>query len=602
MNTTEQNSLSRRKWLAAASTVVASAGSGLLVANAKAAAPEKIILSGSPGARIYDIRDFGAKGDGVTLDTKALQSAIDACSKDQGGTVLVPAGTFVIGTTELKSNVTLHIAAQGILLGSVHGPDYFAADAIPLHGDSTLEDGNTGLLFAVNAENVTVEGPGMIDGRGSQFHGPKRGDPSPAGISGSHRPYHLMFYQCKHLRIRDIFLKDCAFHSMRIVQCSYAWFSGIHLRSRVISNNDGFHFISCEYMHVSNCDIQCQDDACALFGSCKFVTVTDCTFSTRWSVFRFGGGVAENIAVSNCIMDVVFGCPIKLRGGANSRFENMSFSNLTMNHVTGPISIGLGARRRRSEIPASGQTNAVTGAISGANTNALSNTSTNNFPGGFAPEPTPEDLAQATGIIRNISFSGIRAMVVKPFPLPESEWTSNYNPGEVFSCIGLNAVGAGWLENISFDDIHITFPGGGTAEQAAVRDVPKAIGEYYAAGVFPAYALYARQVRGLTLNNVRFEMAAPDLRPAIVFDHVSDASVNGLSVQGNQEAESVLRFIESKDVLMSATKLLKPASIFLQVEGAANEGIVMDGGDISKAATPLAFKNGASEKSVKLRA
>jgi hypothetical protein len=602
MNTTEQNSLSRRKWLAAASTVVASAGSGLLVANAKAAAPEKIILSGSPGARIYDIRDFGAKGDGVTLDTKALQSAIDACSKDQGGTVLVPAGTFVIGTTELKSNVTLHIAAQGILLGSVHGPDYFAADAIPLHGDSTLEDGNTGLLFAVNAENVTVEGPGMIDGRGSQFHGPKRGDPSPAGISGSHRPYHLMFYQCKHLRIRDIFLKDCAFHSMRIVQCSYAWFSGIHLRSRVISNNDGFHFISCEYMHVSNCDIQCQDDACALFGSCKFVTVTDCTFSTRWSVFRFGGGVAENIAVSNCIMDVVFGCPIKLRGGANSRFENMSFSNLTMNHVTGPISIGLGARRRRSEIPASGQTNAVTGAISGANTNALSNTSTNNFPGGFAPEPTPEDLAQATGIIRNISFSGIRAMVVKPFPLPESEWTSNYNPGEVFSCIGLNAVGAGWLENISFDDIHITFPGGGTAEQAAVRDVPKAIGEYYAAGVFPAYALYARQVRGLMLNNVRFEMAAPDLRPAIVFDHVSDASVNGLSVQGDKDAESVLRFIESQDVLLSATKLLKPASIFLQVEGAANAGITLDGGDISKAAAPLAFKNGASEKAVKLRA
>ena len=240
MNTTEQNSLSRCKWLAAASTVVASAGSGLLVANAKAAEPGKIISSGSPGARIYDIRDFGAKGDGVTPDTKALQSAIDACSKGQGGTVLVPAGTFVIGTTELKSNVTLHIAAQGILLGSVHGPDYFAADAIPLHGDSTLEDGNTGLLFAVNAENVTVEGPGMIDGRGSQFHGPKRGDPSPAGISGSHRPYHLMFYQCKHLRIWDIFLKDCAFHSMRIVQCSYAWFSGIHLRSRVISNNDGF--------------------------------------------------------------------------------------------------------------------------------------------------------------------------------------------------------------------------------------------------------------------------------------------------------------------------------------------------------------------------
>lgn len=603
MKDTAPSNFSRRQWLASASTVAAAAGTGLLPGNARAAEPEKVIASGSPGARIYDIRDFGAKGDGQTLDTAALQAAIDACHKDQGGTVLVPAGVFVIGTTELKSNVTLHIAAQGVLLGSVHGPDYFAAEAIPLHGDATLEDGNTGLLFAVNAENITVEGPGMIDGRGSQFHGPVRGAPSPAGISGSHRPYHLMFYRCKHLRIRDIFLKDCAFHSMRIVQCSYAWFNGIHLRSRVISNNDGFHFISCEYMHVSNCDIQCQDDACALFGSCRFVTVTDCSFSTRWSVFRFGGGTAENIAVSNCIIDVVFGCPIKLRGGPDSRFENLSFSNLIMNHVTGPISISLGPRgRRRHPAPvANGQANSMSGAVSGAETNAVSNAATNHLPGGFAPEPTTAELAESTGVIRNISFNNIRATVVKPFPLPDSEWKSNYNPGEVFSCIGLNAVGTGFLENISFNDVHVTFPGGGTAEQAAVRDVPKAIGEYYAAGVFPAWALYARQVRGLTLNNVRFEIAASDLRPAVVFDHVSDAAVNGLSVQGDKNAESVLRFIESQDVLLSATKLLRPAKAFLQVEGAASASIVLDGGDILKAATPLAFQNGASEKSVKRR-
>lgn len=586
---TEQSPLSRRKWLAAASTVAASAGAGFLASKSSAAEPEKIISSGSPGARVYDIRDFGAKGDGVTLDTKALQAAIDACHKDQGGIVLVPAGTFVIGTTELKSNVTLHIAAQGVLLGSGHGVDYFPAAAIPLHGDSTLEDGNTGLLFAVNAENITVEGPGLIDGNGMQFRGLNRGDPSPAGISGAKRPYHLMFYRCQNLRIQNIRLKDCAFHSMRIVQCSYAWFTGIHLRSRVISNNDGFHFISCEYMHVANCDIQCQDDACALFGSCKFITVSDSSFSTRWSVFRFGGGIVENVVVSNCIMDTVFGCPIKLRGGANSRFENMAFRNLIMNHVTGPISICLGPRRRRSDNVPNGQTNSIP------------TVATNSLPGGFESEPSPEDLALETGIVRNISFSGIRATVVKPFPLPESEWKSGYNPGEVFSCIGLNAVGTGFLENISFDDVHITFPGGGTAEQGAVRDVPRAIGEYYAAGVFPAYALYARQVRGLTLNNVRFEIVTSDLRPAVVFDHVSDASVNGLSVQGDRGAESVLRFIESQDVLMSATRLLKPASVFLQVEGAANENITIDGGDLSKATTPVAFKNDAAEKSVKLR-
>jgi len=580
MNTNEQNSLSRRKWLAAASTVVASAGTGLLAANASAAEPEKIISSGSPGARIYDLRDFGAKGDGVTLDTAALQAAIDACHKDQGGTVLVPAGVFVIGTVELKSNVTLHIAAQGVLLGSDDGKQYYAADAIPLHGDSTLEDGNVGLLFAVNAENVTVEGPGMIDGRGARFRSAVRGGPTPAGISGSHRPYHLMFYQCKNLTVRDIFLKDSAFHSMRIVQCTFAWFSGIHLHSRVIHNNDGFHFISCEYVHVTNCDIQCQDDACALFGSCKFVTVTNCSFSTRWSVFRFGGGVAENITVSNCLIYETYGCPVKMRCSPGSRFENISFANLVLKDVTGPFSIGNGPRRRRPPETQPG---------------AVPNTQTN------APPADEFDAPQPLGICRNISFNGIRCTVTKPVPLRDAEFASTYNPGEIFSCITLNAFDEAFLENISFNDVHVTFPGGGTAEQAAVRDVPKIAGEYYAIGVPPAYALFARNVRGLTLNNVRFEMAAPDLRPAVVFDHVSDAAVNGLSVQGNPEAESALRFIESQDVLLSATKLLNPAAIFLQVEGAANAGITVDGGDISKAATPLAFKNGATEKSVKLR-
>src|SRR5438309_10858382 len=102
---TGQPSFSRRQWLASASTLAAATGAGLLAGKVLAATPEKIISSGSPGARVYDIRDFGAKGDGVTPDTKALQRAIDACNQDQGGTVLVPAGTFVIGTTELKSNV-----------------------------------------------------------------------------------------------------------------------------------------------------------------------------------------------------------------------------------------------------------------------------------------------------------------------------------------------------------------------------------------------------------------------------------------------------------------------------------------------------------------
>src|SRR5580700_499739 len=124
------DTVSRRKWLGLMSA--ASFASGPLAAA-------QAVATGTPlGARIYSILDYGAKGDGKTLDTQALQAAIDACAKDQGGTVLVPAGVFVIGTVEMKSNVTLHIAANGKLLGSADGKQYHAADAIPLRGDTTL--------------------------------------------------------------------------------------------------------------------------------------------------------------------------------------------------------------------------------------------------------------------------------------------------------------------------------------------------------------------------------------------------------------------------------------------------------------------------------
>ena len=586
-------SLSRRKWLGLAAG--ASLGSGLLamasMAEAKSPpaqpAHTRALHAAHPasdhslGTRTYNIRDFGAKGDGAALDTAAVQAAIDACHKDQGGTVLVPAGAFVIGTVEMKSNVTLHIAAQGKLVGSADGKEYHAVDAIPLTGDSTLNDGNVGLIFAVEAENFTIEGPGMIDGQGAQFRSPERGVPPPSGRGGNNRPYHLLFHRCKNFSVRDIFLWQSAYHSIRIIQSSYMKLEGIRIYNRVNHNNDGFHFISAQHVRISDCTIECQDDACALFGSCKFVTVTNCSFSTRWSVFRFGGGEAENISVSNCLIYETFGCPIKLHCGPKSRFENMSFSNLVMHKVTGPIAIGVGAHGRRRPP----QTTAQAGTA----------------PAEAPPTPEPPVQPGTAGTVRNISFNDIRATVIVPFQHPDVPFPTTYNPGEIKSCIGLNNTGEGVLEHISFDNVHVTFAGGGTAEDAALRDVPRVVGEYYEAGVFPAYGLYARNVRALTLNNVRFEVSSPELRPAMVFDHVEDAGINGFSAQGNPQAESLLRFIETRDVLLTAGRALTPAAVFLQVEGAASQQITVDGGDLSKAATPVSFKASAPASSVKLR-
>jgi hypothetical protein len=238
-----------------------------------------------------------------------------------------------------------------------------------------------------------------------------------------------------------------------------------------------------------------------------------------------------------------------------------------MKDVTGPISLGLGPQPPR--------------------------------PQSDAQPSHPARASLPAGILRNISFSGIHATVVRPVQLRDAEFTSNYNPGEIFSCIVLNGVNEAVMENISFNDVHVQFPGGGTAEQAAVRDVPKIAGEYFQLGVLPAYGLYARNVKGLTLHNVRFTMASPDYRPAVIFDHVEDAAVNGLSAQGVKPSESLFRFIETRDVLLTAVRVLSPADVFLQVEGAGCSNIKIDGGDLSKADTQLAFKAGASKESVR---
>ncbi len=558
----EGATLSRRECLGklALPTAAALLGAGLAERQATAGAPAKTATTSDDlGTRVYNIRTFGAKGDGTTVDTAALQAAIDACTRDGGGTVLVPAGTFVIGTTELKSNVTLHIAASGKLLGSADGKQYHAVDAIPLHGDTTLNDGNWALLFAVKTKNVAIEGPGTIDGQGAQFHSAVRGTPPPSGIGGNKRPYHVLVYQCEDFAIRNISLLDCAYHSIRIIESKRIHLDGIYIHNRVNGNNDGFHFISAQYVTLSNCIVKSQDDACAMFGSCQFITITNSSFSTRWSVFRFGGGHVQNIAISNCLLYEVDGCPMKFQGDPGSVFENISFSNLVLQDVTGPISISIGGHL-----------------------------------------PPPDDKTPV--IARNISFSNIHGTVTtNPAQLSEASVTSGYNPGETHSCIVLNSVNDSILENISFDNIHLTFGGGGTAEDAARRDVPQIFGEYFRLGPMPAYGLYARNVRGITMQNVRFQVATPDLRPALILDHVADVAINGFSVQGNAAAESVLRFIDSKDALLTGTRVLTPSSVFLQLEGAANERIIVEGGDLSRASSPVAFKSGATESAVKLR-
>jgi len=378
--------LSRRKWLQRVSLPALTTVGASMIGMKTFAVPlnhTNAIDDKMSGARIYNVRDFGAKGDGKTLDTAAIQSAIDVCNKDKGGIVLIPAGDFVSGTLELKSNITLHLSAQGKLLGSPKRTDYTAGKGVP------PGNGNIVFLYAVNAENLSIEGNGTIDGNGAAFYNGKGDNTGPGqhGVGGNFdRPHLLIFYQCTNLFLRNAFFTASAYHCCRILKCKQVHIDGIRIYNRVNKNNDGFHFNDSQYVHIVNCDIKCQDDACALFGSNQFVTISNCSFSTRWSIFRFGGGESQNIAVTNCLIYDTYGCPIKISAGRAS-IENFTFSNIIMKNVTGPIGIG----------------------FSGVSNNNNSNASNTTKP-----------------YIRNIAFNGIRATTVKqPLNHPDIPWDVN---------------------------------------------------------------------------------------------------------------------------------------------------------------------------------
>ena len=557
-----ENSLSRRQLLGKMAVPAIAAGATMIGLDANASPTSEQSENKLAGATVYNVRDFGAKGDGKTLDTKAIQATIDKCFSEKGGTVLIPAGEFLSGTLELKSNVTLHIAAAGKLLGSPKREDYTAGKGVP------PGNGNIVFVYAVNAEHISVEGKGSVDGNGLAFYNGKGDNTGPGqnGVGGNFdRPHLFIFHQCNNLTLQNSFFTASAYHCVRILKCKQVHIDGIKIYNRVNKNNDGFHFNDCEYVHIMNCDIQCQDDACALFGSNRFVTVTNCSFSTRWSIFRFGGGASQNITVTNCLIYDTYGCPIKISAGRAS-IENLTFSNIIMRNVTGPIGIG----------------------FSGPSANNANN--------------NPQIAAKP--FIRNIVFNAIRATVVSvPVNHPDIHFGISVREGEKNSCITLNAMGEYYLENISFTDVHIKYGGGGTAEQAA-KIVPNEAAEYFgvwnhAPGGPPAYGMYARNVKGLTLQNVRFEYEQPDARPAIIFDNVQDASINGLSAKGSGNTE-LLRLINSKDIFLAGTRILTPSSVFLLVQGSSSNNITVNGGDIQKAKQGLIVENGAEKNAVRM--
>ena len=249
----------------------------------------------------YDVKEFGAAGDGKANDTAAVQQAIDACSKAGGGTVVFPAGVFQTGTVHLKSNVTVHLSAGATWKGY---PDASLYEAIqsPVPSRMDLQPWKA-FIFALDAENITIGGAGTIwpNGEHEEFQLGKGNDPA--------RPYGIHMIRCRNVTIRDVSLTNSALWMVRLFDCEAVRVSGITIWNHCNLNNDGVDIDGCRNVRVSDCFIDSSDDALCLKSEgepvCEDIVVTNCILSSHASAFKLGTGSIggfRRVTATGCVV------------------------------------------------------------------------------------------------------------------------------------------------------------------------------------------------------------------------------------------------------------------------------------------------------------
>ena len=261
----------------------------------------------------YDILSFGAKGDGVTDDAVAIQKAIDRCSVEGGGVVLLPRNhVFLSGPVELKSNVELHLEATATLKANPNEKIYHLSAFGENRGEGML------WLWAKDAENISITGKGTIHGNGIAFMGAELDDSYElkplADQTFDPRPHVLTLTNVQNLTIRDVTIKEGAYWTVHLIGCNEAVIDGINLLNNLkIRNGDGIDLDHSKNVRIANCHITSGDDCICLknrrefeqYGSCHDIVVTNCVMSSRSCAIKIGSENMDsiyNVVFDNCII------------------------------------------------------------------------------------------------------------------------------------------------------------------------------------------------------------------------------------------------------------------------------------------------------------
>ena len=297
----------------------------------------------------FNVRDYGAIGDGIALDTRAIQNAIDAASKSGGGTVFVPAGKFLTGAIFLRDHITLHLDAGATLLGSEKPADY---PIVPMRWEGVTQPTHAPLITGIGLKNIAITGRGTIDGRGEAWWRAHR-----AKTLDAPRPRLIAFANCANVLIENVSLINSPAWTINPVRCENVTINQVTIHNPPDSpNTDGINPDSCRNVHISNCHIDVGDDCVTiksgietespeLCAPCENITITNCTMVHGHGGVVIGsemsGGV-RNVVISNCIFVCTDrGIRLKSRRGRGGFVEDIRATNIVMTDVLCPFTLNL---------------------------------------------------------------------------------------------------------------------------------------------------------------------------------------------------------------------------------------------------------------------
>ncbi len=485
---------------------------------------------------VFNVVDFGAIGDGITINTNAIQNAIDQCAVS-GGKVLFPAGKFLTGSLVIKSNVEIYLSNGALILGSTNIKDYEPhTPSIKSYNDLFLK---YSLFYAEKASNISIEGKGIIDGQGGAFKVTTKKKPN----RYENRPFLIRFIKCSKVKVQDVRMRNSAMWMQHYLGCSYLSIKGITVFNHANQNNDMMDIDGCSNVIITDCFGDTDDDGITLKSTSpmidKNIIISNCIVSSHNNAVKIGTestGGFKNITISNIVIktsvvkSVIFGksngiCGIALEVVDGGVLDGVNISGITMDSVEVPLFIRLGNRARKY---------------------------TENIP--VPPVGTVKNIS-----ISNVVATGVGSTGCSITGIPD------YN-----------------VENISLNNIKMVFSGGGKFEDAE-KIVPELQTEYPEStmwGRLPAYSFFIRHADDVTFNNININFTSRDVRPAFVCEDSRGVNLTSITAACDSNAKSLFEFKNVENALIQLSEPTGRINHFIYLNGTKNSNIKLFGNNL----------------------